>query len=286
MRESRNLSNYTKQLISNSLKKHHANKSEQAKSIKKGTEARITDYTDDGMKSIHEYIDHNNSSYVEYSDGQEFHTKLHVSDPTEDYHASNKKYVDDKFNSISKKTEEGGQIFGDTETNKASGQYATTFGSNSNAYGDNTFVAGSYSTAYGDGSIAMGDHALAGCKGYYVAAIDTANRHIYLSTTDREVTPSWDSPESFHSPSFNLGYKIYTQQEMEQAVKYYANEFSVSANAYYHWIFAGDIVAIDGNRITYSETNIFERDKTSDAWLKWASNLNDKAKPAKFYIPA
>lgn len=33
MRESRNLSNYTKQLISNSLKKHHANKSEQAKTI-------------------------------------------------------------------------------------------------------------------------------------------------------------------------------------------------------------------------------------------------------------
>lgn len=33
MRESRNLSNYTKQQISNSMKKYHASKSEQAKKI-------------------------------------------------------------------------------------------------------------------------------------------------------------------------------------------------------------------------------------------------------------
>lgn len=60
----------------------------------------ITDYTDDGLKSIWEFIDGEQASYVEYGPGQEFHTILHVSDPTEDYHAANKKYVDDNITQI------------------------------------------------------------------------------------------------------------------------------------------------------------------------------------------
>lgn len=196
--------------------------------------------------------------------------------------AVNKAYVDKKL--------------GDSGTNTAEGQYAVALGSNSTAYGDNTFVTGNNSTAYGNGSVAMGESALAGCMGYYIAAIDANQRYIYLSTTTEEVTPVWENQSNHHKPDFKLGYNIYNDDQIAaQKLPTYIHQFSISANAYHHWVFAGDVIEINGNRIKYSEVNNLngkDVDKNSLGYKKWISNYdsdNDgegNAKPMKFYIPA
>lgn len=196
--------------------------------------------------------------------------------------AVNKAYVDKKL--------------GDSGTNTVEGQYAVALGSNSTAYGDNTFVTGNNSTAYGNGSVAMGESALAGCMGYYIAAIDANQRYIYLSTITEEVTPVWENQSNHHKPDFKLGYNIYSDDQIAaQKLPTYIHQFSISANAYHHWVFAGDIIEINGNRIKYSEVNNLngkDVDKNSLGYKKWISNYDSdgdgkgNAKPMKFYIPA
>jgi hypothetical protein len=59
----------------------------------------------------------------------------------------------------------------------------------------------------------------------------------------------------------------------------YGNEFSISSDSYYHWAFAGQIIEISGNRITYSRNN--KLDNTS----KWWSNKSGDAKSMVFFVP-
>ena len=257
--------------------------------------------------------------------------------------------------------------------------------------------------AIGTFSHAEGVETMAGCMGYYVAAIDPANNHIYLHTGENAVIPTWDNPSSLYDANFESGYQIlndgkissteiasreevncsdliweecdrwtvgndqgddiclveraqvvsaeteilailgtYTSsgedagadivpwepidlthpfdESMNSAVSFsegyiyrytcleygntpyektiatisyeivkekpvegeytsYGNEFSISANSYYHWAFAGNMTAIRGNRITYSSETL----NTSEKWL---SNVNNGADPCIFYIPA
>lgn len=171
-------------------------------------------------------------------------------------------------------TESGGNIFGDAETNSAEGTYATAFGSDSNALGDN--------------SMAIGKEVQTGCKGYYIKAIDPASRYIYLATDGVECVPTWANPSDHYDSNFNTEYTIITPEEIEAgAMPSYSNEFSISSEDYYHWVFAADIVDISGNRIQYSEKNIMSEnpDKEHAAYKKWMENFEGKAKPMKFYVP-
>lgn len=180
----------------------------------------------------------------------------------------------DFYNTANGATESGGNIFGDTETNSADGAYATAFGSNSSALGDNSMV--------------IGKEVQTGCKGYYIKAIDPASRYIYLATDGVECVPTWTNPSSYHDSSFNTEYTIITPEEIEAGeFPAYANEFSISSEDYYHWVFAADIVDISGNRIQYSEKNIMSEnpDKEHAAYKKWMENFEGKAKPMKFYVP-
>lgn len=192
----------------------------------------------------------------------------------------------------------GAYSFSFGNTNDANGECAVTFGSQNAADGDYSFVSGQASKAYGDSSIAMGEAALAGCKGYYIAAIDPdpKNRYIYLATTGDEVTPTWDNPSSYHKTDFKLGYNLYSQDQIAaQKLPTYIHQFSISANAYHHWVFAGDVIEINGNRIQYSEVNNLngeDVDQNSLGYKKWMSNYDSNndgegnAKPMIFYIPA
>jgi hypothetical protein len=73
---------------------------------------------------------------------------------------------------------------------------------------NNSIVIGNGSSN-GDYSVAEGKNTVAGCKGYYIAAIDYENRHIYLHTGSDEVIPTWDNPSSFYDAGFNSGYTVY-----------------------------------------------------------------------------
>lgn len=168
----------------------------------------------------------------------------------------------------------GGSIFGDADTNTAIGSNAVVMGTSSEALGNN--------------SLAVGKEVKTGCKGYYIKAIDPANRHIYLATDGIECIPTWDNPSNYYDPNFYTGYTIITPEEIEAgAMPSYSNEFSISSEDYYHWVFAADIVEHNGNRITYSEKNIMSEnpDKEHAAYKKWMENFEGKAKPMKFYVP-
>lgn len=244
----------------------------------------ITDFCDDGLLYVDKYSNGNLVSSIGYSSGEEQHlTKLLVSDPTSELQAANKRYVD---NSISQKlselegggagesTDSGGAIFGDTDTNEATGSNAVVMGESSQALGDN--------------SLAIGKEVQTGCKGYYIKAIDPANRYIYLATDGVERVPTWTNPSDHYDSNFNTGYTIITPEEIQTGeFPAYANEFSISSEDYYHWVFAADIVDISGNRIQYSEKNIMSEnpDKEHAAYKKWMENFEGKAKPMKFYVP-
>lgn len=171
-------------------------------------------------------------------------------------------------------TPEGGNILGDATTNTSEGAY--------------TLVAGQSNTALGDHSVAMGEGVQTGCKGYYIKAIDPANRYIYLATDGVECIPTWNNPSSYYEISYVSDYVIISQEQIEAGdFPAYVNEFSISSEDYYHWVFAADIVDISGNRIQYSEKNIMSEnpDKEHAAYKKWMSNFEGKAKPMKFYVP-
>lgn len=143
-------------------------------------------------------------------------------------------------------------------------------------------------TAYGDYSIAAGIQTQAGCKGYYIKAIDPTNRYIYLATDGVECIPTWTNPSSYHNTSFNTNYSIIPAADINAgAAPIYANEFSISSIDYFHWVFAANIEEISGNRIKYSEENILSQNPDTDhaAYKKWMANLDGKANPMKFYIP-
>jgi hypothetical protein len=109
------------------------------------------------------------------------------------------------------------------------------------ALGENSTVIGSGTTT-GDFSIAEGAGTTAGCKGYYISYVDPTNRYIYLET--EEISPQWVTQET---PANHI-----TTSENPYDV---GMEFSISASGYYHWVKAGEITEINGNRIQYSETN-------------------------------
>lgn len=176
---------------------------------------------------------------------------------------------------------------------------------------------------------------MAGCKGYYIAAIDPVNRHIYLHTGEGTVIPTWDNPSSFYNADFDTGYIVHpgdvngdgllTEEDRNLIIEYLANweldnfdievgdvngdntvtgmdismilqylrgsnthidftphcnEFSISSDGYYHWVFAGQIIEVSGNRITYSRNN------NLDSTDKWLSNVDNGADPMTFFIPA
>lgn len=153
-------------------------------------------------------------------------------------------------------TEQGGEIFNDYETNQALGLY----------------------------SHAEGRHTIAGCKGYYIRAIEPnitdTTGHIYLETAeDYAPIPSWIIDDTTYESDFNSGYAVLNDSD-SSADNYtaYGNEFSISADGYYHWTFAGNIIAIDGNKITYESNSL----NTSEKWL---SNVNGGADPCIFFAP-
>lgn len=174
-------------------------------------------------------------------------------------------------------TENGGSIFGDTETNEATGSNAVVMGTSSEALGDN--------------SLAVGKEVQTGCKGYYIKAIEPAKRYIYLATDGVECIPIWlvtapgDIPVDYE-PGFNTGYQVF-DLKADPDLPSYQNEFSISSEDYYHWVFAGNIKAISGNRITYDTPNILSDnpDKEHAAYKKWMENFEGKAKPMKLYVP-
>ena len=133
--------------------------------------------------------------------------------------------------------------------------------------GEGSVVIGD-GTAYGDYSVSLGKDTIAGCKGYYIVAIDPDENHIYLSRT--KVVPTWEDQRSEYDENFVSGYRI-----LEEDIPH-GNEFSISSNGYYHWVFAGNIVEISGNRITY-ESDILN---TSDKWLS-----DNGAQECVFYVP-
>lgn len=218
----------------------------------------------------------------------------------------------------------------------ASGAGATVIGSGE-ASGTGATAIGS-GTATGDYSVAEGADTLAGCMGYYIAAIDPASNQIYLHTGKDSVIPTWDNPSSYYDPTFNGGYRIYlgdvnddglltaedadlilqhvasgTLSDLQQKVadvnksgditaadniqitQYlagwdvdlefipYGNEFSISSDGYYHWVFAGNIVEISGNRITYGENNSLNN---TDKWINENNKYDGQVDPMTFFIPA
>jgi hypothetical protein len=132
---------------------------------------------------------------------------------------------------------------------------------------------------------------MTGCKGYYIIAIDPSKKYIYLSTTGEECVPVWpdklpdgvDNIEQYHNKDFNLNYTIY---DLNDDVPDYANELSITAEHYFHWIFAANIVEIVGNRIKYSDKNILSEypDKNKAAYKKWWGISGSEVMPMKFYV--
>ena len=176
---------------------------------------------------------------------------------------------------LSKSATNGSSIFGDTDTNEATGSNAVVMGESSEALGDN--------------SLAVGKEVQTGCKGYYIKAIDPAMRSIYLATDGDGSIPMWlapgDMPVDYDS-DFNTGYQVF-DLEANPDLPSYQNEFSISSEDYYHWVFAGNIKTISGNCIIYDTPNILSDnpDKEHAAHKKWMKNFEGKAKPMKFYVP-
>lgn len=92
-------------------------------------------------------------------------------------------------------------------TGNATGANSTVIGSGT-ASGEGSTVIGS-GTASGDYSVAEGAETIAGCKGYYIAAIDTTNHYIYLHMGEDSVVPSWENPASYHDSAYETGYNLY-----------------------------------------------------------------------------
>lgn len=153
-------------------------------------------------------------------------------------------------------TEYSGEIFNDYENNEAIGAH----------------------------SHAEGRYTLAGCKGYYIRAIEPnitdTTGYIYLETNeDVKPIPSWIVDDTTYESSFVSGYEVLNDNDSSlDTYVAYGNEFSVSADGYYHWAFAGNIIAIDGNKITYQSDSL----NTSEKWL---SNVNGGADPCIFFVP-
>lgn len=175
-------------------------------------------------------------------------------------------------------------------TSSGEGENSTIIG-NGTASGDNSTVIGSGiasgegatvigdGTATGDYAVAFGKDTMAGCMGYYIAAIDPANNHIYLHTGEDAVIPAWDSPSSFYDETFESGYQILNDSDTStEDYTPNGNEFSVSADGYFHWAFAGNVTEISGNRITYASD-------TLNSSPKWLSNVDGGADPCTFFIP-
>ena len=218
-------------------------------------------------------------------------------------------------------------------TGTASGVGATVIGSGEATGTGATAIGGG--TATGDYSVAEGSDTLAGCKGFYIAAIDPVNNQIYLHTGEDSIIPTWNNPSSYYDPTFESGYRVYlgdvnddgllTEEDADLIMQHaadgilselqqkvadvdkggdintydgalimqylagwdvgldfipYCNEFSISSDGYYHWVFAGNIVEVSGNRITYGENNSLNDTE------KWLSNVNDGATPMTFFIPS
>ena len=157
-----------------------------------------------------------------------------------------------------------------TASGQQSENNATVIGTGT-ATGTSATVIGD-GVATGDYAVAMGKDTVAGCMGCYIAAIDPANNDIYLHTPNIDqhcsknangvVIPTWNGdPNDFYDVEFENEYIIYTEDELNDNP--YGNEFSVSADGYYHWPFAGNIIAISKNKITYQSDTL----NSSEKWL-------------------
>lgn len=177
---------------------------------------------------------------------------------------------------------DGNYSHAEGRSSRASGMGAHSEGKETIASGENSHTEGNKTQAIGIDSHAEGNSTLAGCKGFYIAAIDPTKNHIYLHTGNNAVIPTWDNPSDSYNTEFNTGYILYTEEEL--ANNSYGNEFSVESNGYYHWPFAGNITEISGNRITYESDVLNKTDK-------WLSNVIDPttgepgADPMIFFIP-
>ena len=178
-----------------------------------------------------------------------------------------------------KQDENGSTVIG---SGAAVGVGSTVIGSGT-AEGTGSVVIGS-GVAAGDYSVAEGADTLAGCKGFYIAAIDPANRQIYLYTGEvtenTRVIPTWDNPSSYHVPTFESYYILHEEGDLIENP--YGNEFSISSDSYHHWPFASNIVEINGNRITYSENNSLNE---TAKWINKNGAYNDQLDPMTFFIP-
>lgn len=177
---------------------------------------------------------------------------------------------------------QGDVAFSFGHTNDAHGECAAAFGYWNAADGDYSFVSGYNNKAQSIGSTAMGHTVIAGCKAYYVIAIDKDSHCFYISDTWSEDNPVWVSKgdTTHYDATFQSKYEISNDPTAT------SNRFSISANSYFHWVFAGGIKSIEGNRVTYDD-----KDNTLDSHEKWIANLIQKDNPTKiikmhFYIPS
>ena len=90
----------------------------------------------------------------------------------------------------------------------------------------------------GEGSVALGKNSAAGCKGYYISAIDFNNNKIYLSETEVKSISTTSFPAidtAFDSTAYEVGEK-----------------FNVVGGGIAHWAPAGTINSILYNTITFN----------------------------------
>ena len=197
-------------------------------------------------------------------------------------YAADAKAVGDALKGYVKKGESDNETATVIGTGTATGDGATVIGSGT-AEGTGSTVIGS-GTATGDYSVAEGANTLAGCKGYYIRAIDPTNRHIYLYTGEvtesTRIIPTWNNPSSYYDSTFKSYYVLYGTDDLIETP--HGNEFSVGSDSYYHWPFAGQIIEINGNRITYSENNSL--DETAK-WINKNGAYNNQLDPMTFFIP-
>lgn len=80
---------------------------------------------------------------------------------------------------VGKKTDDGGEVFSDYDTNIAIGDYSTAFGKNT----------------------------ISGCKGYYIQSIDTENSKIYLSSSQQVpvLSTANNTVSAFVTPAYSVG---------------------------------------------------------------------------------
>ena len=134
---------------------------------------------------------------------------------------------------------EGYETFANGEASHAEGAFNWARGYTSHAEGE-------YTEALTSGTHAEGYNTIAGCKGFYISAIDLENHKIYLSKT--KVTPTLGESEmdlTFETPGYDLADPSYASDQIKNAYC----RFSIINGSHFDMI--AKMIEIDHNVVTY-----------------------------------